>query len=442
MYIRSIELTDLRAFKKGKLEFLYPGRKLKRDPFESSKRKDLEDPRFGNINVVLGVNGSGKSTVLDAIAMALQSPIPSSGVTLNAPIRRSGGGKSAQRAMLRLELYCHPLDIPTRSGADHWHEQLECVIQKEGDHEFLSGPVVGDERFKELFIDRSPAFLLLGYGVFRRVEPLSKSELLSSRKKRRSDRYDRVATLFDDDVALIPLTSWFPSIPSGARRDEIVGLINKVTPKTVKFTGKLDTVGEMVFSYRKVELPFSALSDGYRGHLGWLGDMLCRLHEVAPPKTKLTDIPGVVLVDEIDAHLHPAWQQEIIGTLARAFPKIQFIFTTHSPLITGTLERANINVVTRHGSGPPVIEPPATEMYGLSADQILLTDLFGLQSTRDAKFAKELGSLQQAAVQGKAGTAIEFIKKAALGSAGAIHQSAVSPSAQKWLEALEGTKEA
>ena len=156
----------------------------------------------------------------------------------------------------------------------------------------------------------------------------------------------------------------------------------------------------MVFAYRNIELPFSALSDGYRGHLGWIGDMLCRLNDVAPLPMKLTDVPGVVLVDEIDAHLHPAWQQEIIGALAKTFPKLQFIFTTHSPLITGTLERANINVVSRSGQGFPKVSPPEKEMYGLSADQILLTDLFKLDSTRDQDFQKKLTILKLDAAKG------------------------------------------
>ncbi len=164
--------------------------------------------------------------------------------------------------------------------------------------------------------------------------------------------------------------------------------------------------------------------------------MLYRLQDVAPPKLKLNELPGVVLVDEIDAHLHPAWQQEIIGALAKAFPKIQFIFTTHSPLITGTLERANINVVTRRGSSPPIVEPPEIEMYGLSSDQILRTDLFGLESTRDPDFRADLLATRQDAEDGKAGAAVAFMRKAALG-AGAEHCLQVEPPpTPEWLKKM------
>lgn len=440
MYIRAIELTDLRAFRKGRLEFLYPGRKLETDPFSDKARVNLTDPQHDNMNIVLGVNGSGKSTVLDAIALALLSPIPQNGFGPNALIRRSNRDVPVC-AKVKLDLVLHPSDSAAGKVTESWIDHLECTVLRQGDYEFLKGPATGDARFAELFVDRSPAFTLLGYGVFRRAEALNKSETIASRQKRRSARYDRVVTLFEDDVPLISLSSWFLSIPKGARRDEIVALINKATPKTVKFEGKIGTEGEMLFRYRNLELPFSALSDGYRGHLGWIGDMLSRIHDVAPPKMDLKDVPGVVLVDEIDAHLHPAWQQEIIGALSKAFPAIQFIFTTHSPLITGVLERANINVVSRRGSNPPVVTPPEIEMYGLSADQILTTDLFGLKSTRDAKFANELRSLQNKAVHGGADVAIEYMRKAAIGRAADYAQPAEAVEVPDWLgEMLQESK--
>lgn len=430
MYIRAIELLDLKAFRKSRLEFLYPGRKLKTDPFGDNNRADLADPRFGNINVILGSNGSGKSTVLDAAALAMLSPIPQSWHISSALIRRSNRGE-VKSARIVLELVLNPEEGGNSKGTSR--EMLECKVLRQGNLEYLEGPKIADVRFSAMFVDRSPAFLTLGYGVFRRVESLSKGELLATRQKRRTERYDRVATLFEDDVALIPLSSWFPTVSKGERRDEIVRLINRVTPSTVRFAGKLDPDGEMLFAYRNLELPFSALSDGYRGHLGWIGDMLCRLNDIAPAKVKLTDIPGVVLVDEIDAHLHPAWQREIIGALSRAFPKLQFIFTTHSPLITGTLERANINVVSRKASSPPVVEPPAFEMYGLSSDQILRTDLFGLDSTRDEDFQNLMTQQKIAASHGDPQANSTYMSMATIGKAAFDASETFNLDVPEWL---------
>jgi energy-coupling factor transporter ATP-binding protein EcfA2 len=438
MYIRSIELQDLKAFSRAKLEFLYPGRSLEKEPFDDLARQGLVDPRYRNVNVVLGNNGSGKSTVLDAIALALMSPIPQNGFRPNALIRRSNRGRLNQ-ATVSLELVLHPLDAPETIPRGTQLRKLECRVGREGDYEFLDGPAVGDSQYRQLFLDRSPAYSVFGYGVFRRVEAHSQGEL-QSRSKIRHPRYDRVVTLFEDGVPLVPLSSWFPEFKPKSRRDEIVRLINRMTPKSLRFKDTIDSSGELMFTYNNLDLPFSALSDGYKGHLGWIGDLLYRLQEVTPPETRIVDMPGVVLVDEIDAHLHPAWQQDIIGALARALPKIQFIFTTHSPLATGTLERANISIVSRHGGFAPTVKPPEEELYGLSADQILLTESFGLESTRDADFSNELTSLQREAVAGKPGAATEFMRKAAIGKAADNYPRAESRPAPDWLVEMASKK--
>ncbi len=433
MYIRSLELRDLRAFTKAKLEFLYPGRKLTTHPFEAAERQNLVDPRHGNINVVLGVNGSGKSTVLEASALAFLSMVSQSGYTPRTLIRRRHGAPLTN-ATINLKLAIHPADVPHWKLGKELVEPLQCSIDKTGDYEFLRGPPAESKLFREMYTDRSPAFLLMGYGVFRRTEAASQGEL-QSRQKIRLPRYDRVYSLFEDSATLIPLSSWFPNVENKARRKEIVDLINRMTPSTVRFQGKVES-GEMIFKYRGLELPFAALSAGYRGHLGWVGDLLYRLDEVTGPKQTLRSTRGVVLVDEIDAHLHPEWQQEIVSALANALPRIQFIFTTHSPLITGTLERANINVVSRKGTGAPVVAPPEVEMYGLSSDQILRTDLFGLESTRDPAFRADLLATRKDAEDGKEGAAVAFMRKAALGAGAEQAAQAEPPPTPDWLKKM------
>ena len=72
--------------------------------------------------------------------------------------------------------------------------------------------------------------------------------------------------------------------------------------------------------------------------------MLFNMHTVTP-KGKLADVAGVVMIDDIDVHLHPGWQREIVPKLAETFPKMQFIITTHSPLVVGTVHAANIRVI-------------------------------------------------------------------------------------------------
>ena len=119
-----------------------------------------------------------------------------------------------------------------------------------------------------------------------------------------------------------------------------------------------------------------ALSDGYRAFLGWVGDLLYHISVTCPPGKKLIDNRGIVMVDEIDLHLHPKWQMTILPTLARELPNIQFIVTSHSPLIVGSLEWMNI-LLMKAGANQSS-EPARVEwaVHGLDADQVLLTDFF------------------------------------------------------------------
>src|SRR5690349_18153321 len=96
MYVRSLQITDLRSVAKGRLDFLYPGRDQDK-PFECNSRWP---PRLTNVNVLLGVNGAGKSTILDAVALAALAPIiaDSSGYRPYALIRRVAKGVSPRAA--------------------------------------------------------------------------------------------------------------------------------------------------------------------------------------------------------------------------------------------------------------------------------------------------------------------------------------------------------
>ena len=88
------------------------------------------------------------------------------------------------------------------------------------------------------------------------------------------------------------------------------------------------------------ELPIRMLSDGYRNTLGMIGDIAYRMAELNPHLT--TDSSGIVLIDELDLHLHPKWQRHIVNDLKTIFPNCQFIVTTHSPFIIQSLESGEL----------------------------------------------------------------------------------------------------
>jgi predicted ATP-binding protein involved in virulence len=125
--------------------------------------------------------------------------------------------------------------------------------------------------------------------------------------------------------------------------------------------------------------------------MGWVGILLQRLYE-----TPLTNVPpleryALVLIDEIDAHMHPSWQRSLLESLKELFPNVQFIATTHSPLIVAGLERTEIYNIARKGeSGSARIEGerPRSDPQGWYPDMVLTSDLFKLDSTLPPRMAR------------------------------------------------------
>lgn len=96
-----------------------------------------------------------------------------------------------------------------------------------------------------------------------------------------------------------------------------------------------------------VQMPLEQLSDGYRCALSLIGDIAYRMATLNPQLAGdvLTETEGIVLIDEVDLHLHPEWQQHILSDLTDTFPKIQFIVTTHAPAIINSLSGGSLLVI-------------------------------------------------------------------------------------------------
>jgi predicted ATP-binding protein involved in virulence len=118
------------------------------------------------------------------------------------------------------------------------------------------------------------------------------------------------------------------------------------------------------------ELPVELLSDGIRNMIGLVADIAFRatklngqLGSEAAQRT-----PGIVLIDEVDMHLHPAWQQTVLASLLSAFPGMQFIVTTHSPQVLSTVPRECVRVLGTDSAGNEVAEMPLSNPYGQSSN--------------------------------------------------------------------------
>ncbi|HEX8434960.1 AAA family ATPase [Archangium sp.] len=133
-------------------------------------------------------------------------------------------------------------------------------------------------------------------------------------------------------------------------------------------------LGALVARGKQAQLPFDLLSDGVRNILAMVGDIAYRaatlnphLREEAPRKT-----PGIILIDELDLHLHPLWQREVVDDLRSVFPAMQFVATTHSPFIIQSLrkhELINLDDRSRETLPSRSIEDIAEEVMGVELPQ-------------------------------------------------------------------------
>jgi len=115
----------------------------------------------------------------------------------------------------------------------------------------------------------------------------------------------------------------------------------KLTPMRFVLTGKSD----------KREYDIKLLSDGFKTTISMVMDIAMRMVEANPDMgSEALQTPGIVLIDEIELHLHPSWQQRILLDLQRTFPNVQFICTTHSPQVLSTVKQESIRLITDEGN--------------------------------------------------------------------------------------------
>jgi predicted ATP-binding protein involved in virulence len=124
------------------------------------------------------------------------------------------------------------------------------------------------------------------------------------------------------------------------------------------------------------------LSDGYQAVIAMAGDIMELL---SPKRIDMEAAEGLVLVDEIGSHLHPRWKMQAVARLRESFPKLQFVATTHEPLVLRGLRDGldRVIVLRRDSKGRVVLVPDLPSVEALRIDQLLTSPHFGLYSTMD-----------------------------------------------------------
>jgi predicted ATP-binding protein involved in virulence len=345
---------------------------------------ETEDRTLRGQTLYLGENGMGKSNLLKGIALVTAGST-ALGDLLGDPDDwiEFGEKKCVLTAWMQTqEQEERKIQLTIQRG----HDLREIILEN---RESLSKI---DEALKHS--DRS--YFTVGYGASRR---LNKNETNSrGSESRHSRRAQAVMTLFDSDAALNPLSSWAMDLDYGSDGQQLATIkdaLNDFLPD-LKFDHIDKKKGEVLFksAYHDHPVPLSLLSDGYQNMASWIGDLLYRVTTRFDDYKDPLKTRGLLLIDEVDLHLHPKWQRILLDFIESKLPNFQLIATTHSPLTAQQSDEGELFVLVRENEHVAV-KPFAGSPRLMQVSQLLMSPMFGLATDE----SRQVENLKNAYVQ-------------------------------------------
>ena len=346
MWIEKLSVENFRLFEKQSFSF---------------------HPEF---NLIVGENGSGKTSLFTLLTIVLSGwignicKIPSKeSISFNEydlrniVVEYSGELRDNRATFYRIRADWNGL--PTTEGKEEtsfWNACYESYgrsgkIRPRHELSHINNDFIA---FRESHADFTMP-LFAAYRCNRLWKPNTSKDKVKTVRKAMEERYERAdgylgwAYAYADDNILM---SWIQKLDIIAYQENTKPLGWQVMQNALK--ASLDSFDLLHFRAKEGQLiilfkdgrriPFNQLSDGQRTLFAMIGDMVRRAVLLNPQlgEKVLEETPGVVLIDELDLHLHPKWQRRIIEDLRRTFPKIQFICTTHSPFLIQSLREGKL----------------------------------------------------------------------------------------------------
>lgn len=437
MYVQSVTFERLKGFKNLHFDFTRPG------------------GGCAGWTVFVGGNASGKSTLLRGIALALM------GSDAGRQLMGTTAGwiqDGERRAEVKLNLAFDPKYDSFKTGGTSPRSPFEAGVRwvletKESvvpEFRAIEKRNEKDTRIKSP--ERGPwspnakGWFSAGYGPMRR---LSGSSSESSSFAARGGVVSRFVTLFREDAALSESETWLKtnhsrSLESGG--EDIKKLLEGVKellsddllPHDMKLT-RVTVDHVFICDNRGLELPMRDISDGCRSVYATILDLVHGMFEIyginglfkKENNRVIIDRPGVVLIDEIEAHLHPAWQRDIPEWLKVHFPQVQFLISTHSPLVAQAADQNGIFVLpsqTDLNQEPRRLEDEEFEKIRMGrAEKTLLGAAFGLKSVRSRWANLQIERWKQLNAKAKAGAPLDMKEKRDLDQVGKQLRLAFEP---------------
>lgn len=401
MYIKSLEIKNIRAIKSFKMSFEKPA----------------------GWHVLIGDNGAGKSSIIRSLALMLVGPDEISGIKPNWNNWLQWNAKEGS-----IQLVIERTDkIDIQGGNSGVYPEFKSILKwKRVENNYVELDEKGGAKSgaKNTLWGGKAGWFSAGYGPFRRFTGGSNE----MERVFENPRYSRLAShlsLFGEDVALTEATKWmmnlkFQTLEKKVKYDLLEDLKKLINSKDFLPHGtqlkSISSDGVIFKDGNGAEISVTQMSDGYRSILSLTFEMLRQLIRVygddrvfsqVRKGNMFIDLPGVVLIDEVDAHLHPTWQTRIGDWFIKYFPNIQFIVTSHSPLVCRASEKGTIWRLSSPGSNSNSEEITGNDKNKLIYGNVLDaygTEVFGKSITiseQGNKKRNRMGELNIKSIMGQ-----------------------------------------
>ncbi|MBW3081724.1 AAA family ATPase [Bifidobacterium saguinibicoloris] len=399
MLLRSLRVHNYRKFEDLTVDFMPAGAESDADGGDGVETSSRRRP--GQLAVLVGDNGSGKTAIVDAAVVALGTylvkfPDVKAPSILKDDVRWSvvtAPDTSTEEFQQRF-----PVTIEA-TGDVMGHDHLTWRREKHSERgtTTVSGAKsmvdIGDrdqQKVRETANIHLP--LIACYGTDR-LWPRDRQKWAthSTAYLQARTRFNGYDGCLDHEVSIKQMSAWFESMTAREYRKKIeipeFQAVRHTIAESLRLLAGIEDAGidfddgRLLVSYtapdgmRLKDQPFETLSDGYRAVIGMVADIARRMAQLNPffGKDAIKVTPGVVLIDEVDLHLHPKWQERILDVLTTLFPQIQFIVTTHSPLVISTVRAEELRIIKHDGEGEGTYRAvmPSNETYGSDTSVVL-----------------------------------------------------------------------
>lgn len=345
MKLKELKMRNFRCFENFKIEF------------------------HDKVTVIVGANGVGKTTILEAAAIAAGTLLFSfDGIKIRKIDKIDAHNKYYDMGSVIDVQPQYPVEVCATGSVGEkesipWKRSLNSESGKTTIVDAKDLISISKE-YQQRLMDGDKSLILpliTYYGTGRMWDYHREKKNDTFRKNTRTNGY---IDCLDGTANVKLMMHWFkkmaksdtesrnPSLEFSAVRSAMERCFTLMTGiETVKVGVNLDT-DEIEVIYRDekegvIRLPLNQLSDGYKSTISLIADIAYRMAVLNPQLSRdvLEKTDGVVLLDEVDLHLHPAWQQRIIYDLTHIFPKVQFIVSTHAPAVINSVKSENLVVL-------------------------------------------------------------------------------------------------